>query len=189
MSGKNPSSRGHEVVSENNSRSSSTYGAGRKFPQQLGLLGPNSRRGRNFSGDSSDLYPFHLDGPPSYGEVVAEPTFVTPVMGGVTYVYDGQLFTPGAATGLGSEEALKNNIKTQIEYYFSRENLMKDFFLRRKMEEDGSLPVTFVASFNRVRSLTSDVTFIIQAVQDSEIVEVKDGKVCYVNVMYNKIQY
>ena len=48
------------------------------------------------------------------------------------------------------------------EYYFSRENLQKDFFLRRKMDSEGYLPVTLVASFNRVRSLTNDVTFIVQ---------------------------
>ena len=48
------------------------------------------------------------------------------------------------------------------EYYFSRENLQKDFFLRRKMDSEGFLPVTLVASFNRVRSLTNDVSFIMQ---------------------------
>merc|ERR1711935_1155955 len=97
---------------------------------------------------------------------------------------DGQ-FNPTAATvaatglagsRLASEEVLKSNIKAQIEYYFSRENLQKDFFLRRKMDSEGFLPVTLVASFNRVRSLTNDVTFIMQAVAQSEIVEVKDGK-------------
>ena len=62
------------------------------------------------------------------------------------------------------------------EYYFSRENLQKDIFLRRKMDSEGYLPVTLVASFNRVRSLTNDVTFIVDSVQDSTVVEVKDGK-------------
>ena len=51
------------------------------------------------------------------------------------------------------------------EYYFSRENLQKDIFLRRKMDPEGYLPVTLVASFNRVRSLTNDVTFIVDSVQ------------------------
>ena len=63
-------------TSENNSRSSSVFGnggnaGGRKFQV----------RGRNFSGDSSELYPFNLDGPPAYGEVVPEPAFVTPIIG------------------------------------------------------------------------------------------------------------
>ena len=44
------------------------------------------------------------------------------------------------------------------------------------MDPEGYLPVTLVASFNRVRSLTNDVTFIVDSVQDSTVVEVKDGK-------------
>ena len=44
------------------------------------------------------------------------------------------------------------------------------------MDSEGFLPVTLVASFNRVRSLTNDVTFIMQAVAQSEVVETKDGK-------------
>lgn len=113
-----------------------------------------------------------MDGPPAYGEVVPEPAFVTPIIGGgaMAYFYGAQ-----ENSGI-SEEVLKNNIKTQIEYYFSRQNLQKDFFLRRKMDAEGYLPATLVASFNRVRSLTNDVTFIMQAVQDSDIVELKDGK-------------
>lgn len=151
------------------SRSSSLYG-GRRFPGMVGPPGGSMRdRDRNYSGDSSDLYPFHLDGPPSYGETVPEPRFVTPIIGGMTYFY-------GANSSMVSEDVLKTNIKSQIEYYFSEENLQKDVFLRRKMDSEGYLPVTLVASFNRVRSLTNDVTFIVQAVQDSEIVEVKDGK-------------
>jgi la-related protein 1 len=146
-----------------------------------------SRRGRNFSGDSSDIYPFNLDGPPAYGEAIPEPAFVTPVLqSGMAYYWNGDgQFNPTAATvaatglasaRLASEEVLKTNIKAQVEYYFSREGLREDFFLRRKMDSEGFLPVTLVASFNRVRSLTNDVTFIMQAVAQSEIVEVKDGK-------------
>ena len=172
----NAAKKNAEVTSENNSRSSSVFGngGGRKFQV----------RGRNFSGDSSELYPFNLDGPPAYGEVVPEPAFVTPIIGGMAYFYDNQYQAPaGAGAGSNapnnaatSDEVLKSNIKTQIEYYFSRENLLKDFFLRRKMDPEGYLPVTLVASFNRVRSLTNDVTFIMAAVQDSKVVQIKDGR-------------
>ena len=64
------------------------------------------------------------------------------------------------------------------EYYFSEENLRKDFFLRRKMDADGYLPVSLIASFNRVQALTQDLLQIVQAVKESDIVEVKgDTKV------------
>ena len=102
----------------------------------------------------------------------------------MAYFYDNQYQAAGAGSGASgsgsaaaaSDEVLKSNIKAQIEYYFSRENLLKDFFLRRKMDPEGYLPVTLVASFNRVRSLTNDVTFIMAAVQDSKVVQIKDGR-------------
>lgn len=61
------------------------------------------------------------------------------------------------------------------EYYFSEENLQKDFFLRRKMDEEGYLPVSLIASFHRVEALTRDLKLVIEAVRDSDIVEVTDG--------------
>ena len=61
------------------------------------------------------------------------------------------------------------------EYYFSPENLQKDFFIRRNMDADGYLPVSLIASFRRVQALTTDITFIVQAVENSDVVETKNG--------------
>lgn len=150
-------------------RSSSSFGG-----HFVGGPGRNSihsaARGRNLSGGGpEDLYTFHLDGVPNYGENVSEPTFVTPVLG-VTYYYDNH-YVPQSVP----EDALRGLIKAQIEYYFSPENLQKDFYLRRKMDADGYLPVDLIASFNRVQALTSDINFVVEAVQDSDVVEIKDG--------------
>ena len=86
--------------------------------------GSGSRRGRNFSGDSSDIYPFNMDGPPAYGENIPEPAFVTPILqSGMAYFYGDGQFNPTAATvaatglagaRLASEEVLKSNIKAQM---------------------------------------------------------------------------
>ena len=105
--------KGGQESSANNSRSSSLYGGGR-FPGLVpgAIAASNKGRGRNFSGDSSDIYPFHLDGPPSYGEIVPEPQFVTPIIGGMTYFYDGQ-YAPTSGIAL-NDEVLKANIKTQM---------------------------------------------------------------------------
>lgn len=46
------------------------------------------------------------------------------------------------------------------EYYFSVDNLERDFFLRRKMDADGFLPMTLIASFHRVQALTTDISLI-----------------------------
>ncbi|RRT37524.1 hypothetical protein GW17_00000289 [Ensete ventricosum] len=47
----------------------------------------------------------------------------------------------------------RNMLMRQIEYYFSRENLCKDSFLRINMDGQGWIPVSLIASFNRVSSL------------------------------------
>jgi len=42
------------------------------------------------------------------------------------------------------------------------DNLERDFFLRRKMDSDGFLPITLIASFHRVQALTTDINLIIK---------------------------
>ena len=51
-------------------------------------------------------------------------------------------------------------MRRQIEYYFSVENLCKDMFLRKKMDDGGWIPTRVIASFNRVRMLTPDLAVI-----------------------------
>lgn len=63
------------------------------------------------------------------------------------------------------------------EYYFSEENLCKDVFLRRKMDPNGFLPVTLIASFHRVRGLTPDLNKVIAAIQQSDKLELDNFKV------------
>lgn len=48
------------------------------------------------------------------------------------------------------------------EYYFSTENLERDFFLRRKMDQQGFLPVSLIASFHRVQALTTNAMLILE---------------------------
>lgn len=61
------------------------------------------------------------------------------------------------------------------EYYFSEENLQRDFFLRRKMDDEGYLPITLIASFHRVQALSTDIAVILNAVQESERLEIYKG--------------
>uniref|UniRef100_A0AAY5K1G3 HTH La-type RNA-binding domain-containing protein n=1 Tax=Esox lucius TaxID=8010 RepID=A0AAY5K1G3_ESOLU len=75
------------------------------------------------------------------------------------------------------EKLLKEYIKRQIEYYFSLHNLERDFFLRRKMDAQGFLPISLIASFHRVQALTTDVSLIVQALENSTEVELIDEKV------------
>ncbi|MEQ2212790.1 hypothetical protein XENOCAPTIV_005152, partial [Xenoophorus captivus] len=59
-----------------------------------------------------------------------------------------------------NEEALSP--VSHSEYYFSMDNLERDFFLRRKMDQEGFLPIGLIASFHRVQALTTDINLILE---------------------------
>lgn len=72
---------------------------------------------------------------------------------------------------------LKERIRNQIEYYFSEENLQGDIFIRRKMDPEGYLPISLIASFHRVQMLTTDFSLIIQSLEQSASVELSPDHV------------
>ncbi|VDK50443.1 unnamed protein product [Anisakis simplex] len=84
------------------------------------------------------------------------------------------IYPPASAFLPVNEDTLKDYVRKQIEYYFSSDNLQKDFFLRRKMDKDGFLPLSLIASFPRVRSLTQDLKLIADGLRGSEKVEISD---------------
>ena len=53
--------------------------------------------------------------------------------------------------------------------------MANDVFLRRKMDVNGYLPVTFIASFPCVRALTNNISMIIEAIAISEKLELANG--------------
>eukprot|EP00965_Chrysotila_dentata_P211668 6186585-Pleurochrysis_carterae.AAC.5 len=57
---------------------------------------------------------------------------------------------------------LQHLILNQVHYYFSTENLCKDEFLRAHMDNAGWLPIPLLATFNRLRHLTTDVMLITE---------------------------
>lgn len=73
-----------------------------------------------------------------------------------------------------SEQQLKELLRRQVEYYFSAENLQADIYLRQQMSKDGYVPLSLIASFNRVQSLCNDLQIISDAVKDSLIVELNE---------------
>ncbi|KAI3699344.1 hypothetical protein L2E82_43594 [Cichorium intybus] len=72
---------------------------------------------------------------------------------------------------------LHKKIVKQIDYYFSDENLVKDTYLRKNMDEQGWVPVTLIASFKKVSFvLTDNVRLILDVMRTSKAVEVKGVK-------------
>lgn len=62
-------------------------------------------------------------------------------------------------------------VRHQIEYYFSADNLSTDIYLRRKMDPHGYIPLSSIAAFNRVKSLSHDPDLIVAAVRQSSELE------------------
>ncbi|GAB2234150.1 hypothetical protein Drorol1_Dr00003387 [Drosera rotundifolia] len=73
--------------------------------------------------------------------------------------------------------ALRHSILKQFEYYFSDKNLVDDKFLIALMDDKGWASIPRIAEFNRVKSMSTDIPFIIDALQGSEIIEVQGDKV------------
>ncbi|KAH6785889.1 hypothetical protein C2S51_038344 [Perilla frutescens var. frutescens] len=76
-----------------------------------------------------------------------------------------------------NENPLTNMIVKQIDFYFSDDNLVKDSFLRSKMDDHGWVPVSLIASFRRVQQLTKDIPLILESLRYSMVVEVQGDKV------------
>ncbi|VDK44780.1 unnamed protein product [Anisakis simplex] len=71
-------------------------------------------------------------------------------------------------------EQIKQQLKAQLEYYFSRENLMTDRFLRCQMDNDQYVPIGIIAGFPKVKRLTNDFNLIVQVLRESTQVQVDD---------------
>lgn len=98
-----------------------------------------------------------------------DPAAASPTAGGLSPSGFGTVYFNNPYTT--DETTLKEFVRKQIEYYFSDENLQRDFFLRRRMDTDGWIPISLIASFHRVQALTQDVNLIIQALKESETLE------------------
>ncbi|XP_059639485.1 la-related protein 1C-like isoform X2 [Cornus florida] len=72
---------------------------------------------------------------------------------------------------------LHAKIVNQIDYYFSNDNLIKDTFLRRNMDDQGWVSIKLIAGFKKVMQLTDNVQYILDAVRSSTVVEVQGDKV------------
>jgi la-related protein 1 len=66
-------------------------------------------------------------------------------------------------------------VTMQIEYYFSIDNLCKDVYLRKHMDSQGFVFLSFIAGFKRIQSLTQEFEILRFACQESEIIDFVRG--------------
>ncbi|KAI1349596.1 hypothetical protein F5Y01DRAFT_316572 [Xylaria sp. FL0043] len=90
--------------------------------------------------------------------------------------YDAAIYTsPNGAVFPFDSGNLLQLAQTQVEYYFSVDNCVKDWFLRTHMDSQGFIPIAFIASFNRMRELAVDHNILRQACMDSPVLELVIG--------------
>ncbi|XP_070570509.1 la-related protein 4-like isoform X2 [Ptychodera flava] len=71
-------------------------------------------------------------------------------------------------------DGLRDMLRYQLEYYFSRENLASDTYLRSQMDSDQYVPIWTIANFNAVKRLTTDINLIIDVLRESPYLQVDD---------------
>ncbi|CAM9427110.1 unnamed protein product [Lampetra planeri] len=71
-------------------------------------------------------------------------------------------------------EELKEILRKQLEYYFSRENLANDMYLVSQMDSDHYVPIWTIANFNQVKRLTADTDLIVEVLKSSPLVQVDE---------------
>ena len=133
-----------------------------------GVSNANSAQSEEFASDVGFYYDYAPAASVDVTNLPITSTATTPTFMAPSYFYNTPYITYDA-------ERLRELLRSQIEYYFSEENLQRDFFLRRKMDEGGFLPISLIASFHRVQALTSDVSLVVEALTNSTTVEIVDG--------------
>jgi hypothetical protein len=64
-----------------------------------------------------------------------------------------------------TSEQLRQNLKKQLEYYFSRENMVNDRYLKSQMDAEEYVPIAIIANFKLVKRLTHDLQLIVDVLK------------------------
>lgn len=143
----------------------------------------------NMTQPSQPLLPF-VDGVtnPFYMNVAPMPTLFFPNPIYLDSSSGGPRFMPSqppAPTMSQTIFDLRKKIIKQVDYYFSADNLCKDTYLRRHMDENCWAPISLVAGFKRMMELTNDVNLVLDALRDSTVVELQGDKIRRKNDWFN----
>uniref|UniRef100_A0A672JN70 La ribonucleoprotein 4Ab n=1 Tax=Salarias fasciatus TaxID=181472 RepID=A0A672JN70_SALFA len=74
-----------------------------------------------------------------------------------------------------SEETLRESLKKQLEFCFSRENLSKDLYLISQMDSDQFVPIWTVACMEDIKALTTDMDLILDVMRASPVFQVDEA--------------
>lgn len=94
----------------------------------------------------------------------------------VNVSYDAAMYPQQPSPFNYFENNILTLVQTQIEYYFSIDNLCKDMFLRRHMDSQGFVFLKFITQFRRMQDLTHDHNLVRVASENSREVELVTGE-------------
>ncbi|XP_073939458.1 la-related protein 4 isoform X2 [Castor canadensis] len=80
----------------------------------------------------------------------------------------------GESSSAISAEDLKECLRKQLEFCFSRENLSKDLYLMSQMDSDQFVPIWTVANMEEIKKLTTDPDLILEVLRSSPMVQVDE---------------
>lgn len=82
---------------------------------------------------------------------------------------------PSSICGATPMSELRARLTKQLEFYFSRENLINDRYLRCQMDADQYVPIKIVANFPKVAQLSTDFDLIVDVLKSSSQVQVDES--------------
>lgn len=114
-----------------------------------------------------------------YGDLDSAPPSESSMLNGLESAeLDYPLYEPDEGEAIEeqplSEESLKESLKKQLEFCFSRENLSKDLYLMSQMDSDQFVPIWTIASMEGVKLLTTDMDLILEVLRASPMVQVDE---------------
>ncbi|XP_064598045.1 la-related protein 4-like [Liolophura sinensis] len=87
---------------------------------------------------------------------------------------NGNIEENGPLEGSIPDDQLRRLLQTQLEYYFSRDNLSHDTYLVSQMDSDQYVPILTVANFNQVKRLTNNMELIVSVLRELANVQVDE---------------
>lgn len=79
-------------------------------------------------------------------------------------------------SAIPTTESLKEAVKKQIEYYFSKQNLTHDSYLVSQMDAQMYVSLDVLVTFSKIKELTQDVSLLREALKDSSIVSLNEDE-------------
>ncbi|XP_028302340.1 la-related protein 4 isoform X2 [Gouania willdenowi] len=125
---------------------------------------------------------FNTDYPDSTAD--SSPMSSTGTMNSITPSDVGYLFfEPPCDSNISSvteeqpdlELSVRDSLKKQLEFCFSRENITKDLYLISQMDSDQFVPIWAVACMEDIKALTTDMDLILDVLRASPMVQVDEA--------------